>query len=437
MGSKQCDFNKQKEAHLVESIKKLVWLYFWLIILEGALRKWILPQFATPILVIRDPIIILIYILSLRARIFPMTFGLITILLMAGVFFIVGYAAENNTIYIALYGLRTDFLHFPLIFLLPKIFTQEDVFKMGKTIILLCFPMAILMAFQFLSPPNAWINAAVGEGAEQIRATVNNIRPPGTFSFITGAAEYLALCAAFLLFAYFDGKTYSQTIIVIGSVSLLFAIMMSISRLALTYVGLVYACTLFALLIRPAILSRHLILVPAFLFAIVSALQLDIVQNAFLTFGDRISEATNSEGGWHGYIDRILGTMLNAYDPVEEIPWLGRGLGIGTSAGAKLLTGVRGSILAEGEWERVVQESGTLLGTLFLFWRIWLIMHLFKRALNSALAGRLLPLTLWGATAPLILVGQIGRPTTLGFTVFSAALCLASAIPEGPSKKYY
>jgi hypothetical protein len=37
-------------------IQLLFWVYFWLIIFEGAIRKWLLPGLSTPLLVIRDPI---------------------------------------------------------------------------------------------------------------------------------------------------------------------------------------------------------------------------------------------------------------------------------------------------------------------------------------------------------------------------------------------
>ena len=41
------------------SLKIAIWLYLLLWIFEGALRKWILPSLATPLLVVRDPIAIL------------------------------------------------------------------------------------------------------------------------------------------------------------------------------------------------------------------------------------------------------------------------------------------------------------------------------------------------------------------------------------------
>ena len=40
-------------------LRQLLWLYFWLLIFEGALRRWLLPGLATPLLLVRDPIALL------------------------------------------------------------------------------------------------------------------------------------------------------------------------------------------------------------------------------------------------------------------------------------------------------------------------------------------------------------------------------------------
>ncbi len=52
-------------------LKWLLWVYLALWIIEGALRKWIFPGLATPLLVVRDPVLLLIYSLALAKGIFP------------------------------------------------------------------------------------------------------------------------------------------------------------------------------------------------------------------------------------------------------------------------------------------------------------------------------------------------------------------------------
>ncbi|MBA3651978.1 MAG: hypothetical protein H0W66_10995, partial [Chthoniobacterales bacterium] len=54
----------------IRHLRQLIWLYLWLLIFEGAFRKWIVPQLSAPLLLIRDPVALLIYLLALRARLF-------------------------------------------------------------------------------------------------------------------------------------------------------------------------------------------------------------------------------------------------------------------------------------------------------------------------------------------------------------------------------
>ena len=56
---------EQKVNANYKSLKIAIWSYFLLWIFEGALRKWILPSLATPLLVIRDPIAIYIIVRAL------------------------------------------------------------------------------------------------------------------------------------------------------------------------------------------------------------------------------------------------------------------------------------------------------------------------------------------------------------------------------------
>ena len=52
-------------------MRKLVWIYFVLLMMEGALRKWLLKGFSEPLLIIRDPIVLLIYFQAYNSGLFP------------------------------------------------------------------------------------------------------------------------------------------------------------------------------------------------------------------------------------------------------------------------------------------------------------------------------------------------------------------------------
>ena len=42
------------ENKTIRNIRRLIWLYFWLLLIEGALRKWVAPSLSNPLLIIRE-----------------------------------------------------------------------------------------------------------------------------------------------------------------------------------------------------------------------------------------------------------------------------------------------------------------------------------------------------------------------------------------------
>ena len=150
----------QKEK-IIERIKKGIWLYFLLLFFEGALRKWILPQLATPLLIVRDPIAIWLLVQCLQYNIwkpngFVITAWLVTILSFAFTF-IVGH----GNLFVAIYGMRIMLLHFPLIFIIGRILTYEDLEKMGKVLLWITIGMTILVALQFYTPQSSFVNRGI------------------------------------------------------------------------------------------------------------------------------------------------------------------------------------------------------------------------------------------------------------------------------------
>src|SRR4030095_5819480 len=120
------------------------------------------------------------------------------------------YVPMSRILLVTAYGFRSNFLHLPLIFVFPSVFDADDVRKIGWWILLGMIPMSLLMALQFHSAPDSFINRTVGLGeGEQITAGGGKIRPPGTFSFISGPIHYVAAAAAFVLYGALRPSTAS------------------------------------------------------------------------------------------------------------------------------------------------------------------------------------------------------------------------------------
>jgi hypothetical protein len=90
--------------------------------------------------------------------------------------------------------------------------------------------------------------------------------------------------------------------------------------------------------------------------------------------------------------------------------------------------------LSEGEWGRVILESGPILGLAFLIWRTMLTAKLGLLSIRELKRGQILSLMLWCAGFLSLLSGQFGQPTNLGFAVFVCGLCLAAANAKTPAE---
>ena len=141
----------------------------------------------------RDPVAIAIYFFALRAKVFPRnlfmtSLGIIALLCwLVSVFVLLPYLPPKLILFVTLYGVRSNFLHLPLIFVIANVFDADDVKRMGWSILFGLIPMALLMGVQFRASPDSFINRTVGLGeGEQITAGGGKIRPPGTFSFVSG-----------------------------------------------------------------------------------------------------------------------------------------------------------------------------------------------------------------------------------------------------------
>ncbi len=408
------------------TIRLLLWLYIWLLLGEGALRKWIFPHLSGPLLVVRDPILIAMYVLALGEGIFPFNGFVRATIFLAGLSFFCSLCVFGH-LGVILFGVRTNFLHLPLIFLIPKVFNREDVTRLGRWFLLLSIPMTLLVAGQFRAPPGAWINAtAGGDLGGQLLASGSHIRPPGTFSFVTGMVCFLALNSAFLLSGFVDQGTVPKWLRTLAIPCLIVSLAISGSRAAVASVTVI-VLVVFVVCSRKLSVLRRL-LVPAVLgyLAFLVLSHSTLVQEGLEVQQERFQQGGGVQEGIAG---RYLGAFGQSVDVACRVPLLGYGLGLGTNAGAALLTGSRRFLIAESEWPRVIAESGPILGYAYLLLRLWICGFLVRQAWLGLARGHSMPFFLVAAAGLNLISGQFGQPTVLGFAVLAAGLSLASSGP--------
>lgn len=411
-------------------LKLAIWAYFLLWIFEGALRKWILPSLATPLLVVRDPIAIYIIVrafyLNVKFVNVYVVFGLIFTLF--GLAITLTFGHEN--LFVGLYGARIMLLHFPLIFIIGEVFTKEDVLKIGRFLLAVNILMTIIVYFQFTSPQTAFINIGIGgEGSAGFSGAMGYSRPPGTFSFISGLSIFYTAVSVFVFYFWLSKEHCSKILLYVSTVTLIIALPLTISRGAVVAVAIV---GLFAII---ASVTTTKMLFKVVVSAVVLTIAVIILQKYSTIFSlgtevfmDRVDTVNKVSGG--GLADSIFLRALNEFlGPLTELfsqPLFAGNLGMGTNAGAQMLTGKTVFLVSETEFGRIGGEQGIIFGGGLMLLRIVLAISLAVRSFKLPQENKLLPFILCGAACIAIFQGQWAQPSILGYAVIMAGLVLAS-----------
>jgi hypothetical protein len=421
-------------------VRRLIWLYFWLLIVEGALRKWIMPGWSNPLLLVRDPVLIAIYLFAIPAKVFPRN-GWTWILLVIGILSLLIsfvrlwlYLPPTTIALVTGYGFRSNYLHLPLIFVMAKVLRPEDVKRFGWWTLVVLVPMVILMVLQFRAAPDAFVNRTAGGEGEMMMSAMGKVRTAATFSFVTGVVAYFALATGFLVWALLRRTVYNNWLLAAAGTTLVIGIVVSGSRSVVGACAVVVASLAVVLFLRPDSVNRfgQTLLAVVVLGLIVT--RTPIFKEGLSVLSTRFTEGAEAteQSVTRGLVTRVFGDYEEAFYILTKAPLLGYGLGVGTNAGAKFLTGHSGFLLTEGEWSRLFLEMGPVLGIAYVALRCGLVVWIGLLCLRSVRLGNVLPLLLFSSAFLPMLSGQFGQPTILGFAVFAAGLTLAARNEENP-----
>jgi len=400
-------------------LRKLLWLYLWLLIFEGALRKWIVPALDTPLLIIRDPLVIWIYYQAARQRLsFNNSFFMPNILLAAATALISIFGYGN--LLVTIYGLRTNYLQIPLIFLIPQILNRDDVVAMGRFLFYMSIPIAALVILQFRSPlESIWNKGAMA-------THYGTVRPSGTFSFVTGLSAFFALVASFLLYGYLNARTYKIWLMALVTFSILLASACSGSRTCLGSIALVVVAAVLCVVFRGK--GGMGIIVAAVLIGLALAVlsTTPVFKEGTEQLNQRMEDTAAQGEDTGGSFARVLDSMLLPVMTINTAPLFGNGLGIGTNAGFAMVN--TDLIWPEQEWARLIFESGPIFGLLLCIFRVALTVAIARSAFAAFRRDNILPVLIFASIGLLVLNGQWGVPTVLGFVIFGGGLMLAACV---------
>jgi hypothetical protein len=418
-------------------LKKGVWIYFLLLIFEGALRKWI-PGLATPMLVARDPLVLWMCYRMWKNNTLPSGLYLAAIVIIGIIATITALLLGHGSFLVAIYGVRPLLIHFPMIFIIGTLFTKEDVIKLGRVVLIIAIPMALLIALQFYSPQSAWINKGLNDEVEGagLAGALGYFRPSGTFSFTNGTSLFYGLVACFTLYFWMNLEKINKLILLAATGALLLSIPLSISRTLLVQVGISLLFSIIAVAFNPSYFKQIIRIIGAGAVVVIILMSTSVFQTATEVFATRIDNASSYEGGVKGtFVTRIIKDMTNPFEGILDKPYFGYGIGMGTNAGSQLLTGRREFLIAEGEWGRVMGEMGLVTGLALLLLRFILTIELSIASLKKLRQGDLLPWMLLSFGFPILIQGGWSQATSLGFYTLIAGILLAAV--NKPLQTYY
>jgi hypothetical protein len=406
-----------------------IWIYFILLIFEGALRKWAFPGLATPLLIVRDPVAAWLIFLALRKNILRPNLYLTGGIIISIISFFTAIFLGHGNIWVALFGLRIFLLHFPLIFIIGHVFDRRDVVLLGKVMLWMAIPMTLLIAIQFYSPQSAWINRGTGESeGGGFSGAMGYYRPPATFSFITGTSSFFSLVACYVFYFWLSGEKINRIILIASTIALLAAIPFSISRTLFFAVGLTIVFAAMAIIRKPEYIGKMLLVLIICVTLFLTFGDNASIQTPIEAFTDRFTGANEVEGGLVKGVagDRFLGGLLNPILGSSDQPFFGHGMGMGTNVGAMLLSGKTTYLIDEGEWGRLIGEQGPLLGLSVIFLRLLFCLQLLKAAYSKLQLADFLPWMILNFALLSIAQGQWGQPSSLGFSVLVGGIMLAA-----------
>jgi hypothetical protein len=413
---------------ILRNLKRCLVAYVLLLILEGSIRKWLLPQLSAPLLFVRDPLAVYAIFLAFRLGTFSRRIGLQWLMAMSALISLGALLGmivrEELPITLYIIGIRTYFLHLPLIWIFAEAFNRDDCEHIGRWLLRFSPVMAALMVFQYIGKRSDWINLGAG-GGTQISANIGEkIRAAGTFSYNSGSGYYFGLIVAFAIAHLLMSQARKLDYMALASAVV--AVSVSISRSTVAII-LIVAILPFTQIKNPfktlhQLASRQAIATIVAVFFIALSPVRPVVMEGFSNFETRRISAAGSDGG---FLARTL-VLFDFLPQLYEAPLLGNGIALGTNAGAQLTTGQQQFLLEEWDWPRHVSELGPLFGTFYIGIRISLTLWLLSVSLRASGNGDILPIALWCSLLPILLAGNIAVPMHMGFAVVIAGLLLAS-----------
>jgi len=392
---------------------------FLIIVLEGAVRKWVSSAATLPLLLARDLLAIYVIAYALRNGSLQRQKGIAQALVAWSCLVIawglLQLVAGESSPTVLLIGLRFWLLYIWFGVAAAATMNEADYRAAMRVAVWTLLLMAPLVVMQHFAPPGARINSQIdGDEGDVFLVIADVVRTTGTFSFTAGFTTYLALMSP-LVFAVAGARKRTSRQRLFGAA--LFAAfvvtsMVSGSRAAVILAGLMVLAFFVGRLGLARGRARTGALVGVIGGLVLLGLLLYAFSGAIAITGQRFQEASEVEDFW----ERLLTVFIGQSVAFDQFTWLGYGIGLGSNLATYTRTGSTGAFaLAEVEASRILLEGG-LIGYVFTAFKVAVIAIGVRKSLK--LSSRLhsaYPILLWLVVSLAILTwSAIGQLTAHG-----------------------
>lgn len=359
-----------------------------LYLVEGALRKWVLPEWSNELFFLRDPFAFALYLYCAAHKLYERSALSVTWLitcLFTSAIGLIQYMAEELPLSAFILAVRSYWLYMPLVIILPAILDRKALRFFLLAHLMLCIPIAVLVAMQYFSEPTSFVNIGALPEENAVMFAGERGRPLGVFQYYSVNVVFVAAAAglAVAAVAYLKRNVTEVAAVVAAWGALAVLISFTGSRRIWFLVG-----TMFLAMLAAAVLGKgwaRRVAVGSSLAGIAGVAAVFFVyEDLWSELSERIEEAGGIEEGlW----ERIQLETVGFVGVLSEARVFGHGLGIGTTTVVRLLD-LPVFWLGEVEGDRVVRELGPIIGLSYLAVRLVFGVWLVVRAFDLARRGR-------------------------------------------------
>jgi hypothetical protein len=409
----------------------------FMVVCEGAVRKWIAPGVQAEIYLVKDAMLVLAYMgfvsshLPAGSHLMVMA-GLRTLLMFSLLYFGIQVINPSSpSLLLSIIGLKNYLLYVPLAFVVPHMFSSStDLEHKLRKYAVFMIPFAALGLVQFAFGPDHWINDYVSHDPENERVIAmfglwdEKARTTGTFSYPGGYTTFLTVTLYLGLGLVasknfrISGNLWPWTLIVVS----IAAIFTTGSR-APMYASLITAPVVLYIWASGGIMSIGNLLKVSLACILISIIVALIAPDAIEAYHYRAGHSDDP-------IERMLSPLIQLYDAVGVSPIIGTGMA-STHSSAVTMMGTKEFWWLDGnffeqESARVLQETGVIGFILVYAARIWLVVKAiglgvrFRTPLYAAMAG-----VIAGFFAQYLALIVINNPTGGIYYWFAAGLLFA------------